>query len=261
MFENLSNNSTSQQPANPSSVNSQADNQPVPPQAEDIFAAAETQAKPAVLRPINAQQPNETFAMETGTDWKKYLVLGSILLGIIIVGGLIYFGVSILSVWDAPAVQERTSEFPDEKSIVQPKDNNEQKNNIPAEQKVVSDAKSNAPIDSDQDGLTDEEERQAGTNPNKVDTEGDGLFDHEEVKIYQTDPRSADTDKDGISDGDEIKQGLNPNGQGRLFNLVDPNSEKIDSDLDGLTDNDENKLYLTNINKADTGMDSRIFKK
>lgn len=94
-------------------------------------------------------------------------------------------------------------------------------------------------IDTDSDGLTDEQERVLGTdinnkdtdgdgltdyeevniyntNPLKVDTDGDGLSDYEEVKIYRTDPNKADTDGDGYDDKTEIDGGYDPNGPGKL---------------------------------------------
>lgn len=72
-------------------------------------------------------------------------------------------------------------------------------------------------VDSDGDGLTDEEEILIGTNINLIDTDNDGLSDYEEVKIYGTNPLSADTDGDGFLDGDEVRNGYNPNGPGRLI--------------------------------------------
>lgn len=72
-------------------------------------------------------------------------------------------------------------------------------------------------IDSDADGLTDDEERTLRTDPKKVDTDGDGLSDYEEVKVYGTDPLKGDTDGDGHSDGAEIAQGFNPKGDGPLL--------------------------------------------
>lgn len=71
-------------------------------------------------------------------------------------------------------------------------------------------------VDSDNDSLTDEEEKTAGTNINVIDTDNDGLSDYEEVKIYHTNPLSADTDGDGYLDGAEVKSGYNPNGAGKL---------------------------------------------
>lgn len=73
--------------------------------------------------------------------------------------------------------------------------------------------------DQDNDSLTDQEERELGTDPNKADTDDDGLFDREEVKVYKTNPLDRDTDKDGYMDGAEVKNGYNPNGEGKLFDL------------------------------------------
>lgn len=74
-------------------------------------------------------------------------------------------------------------------------------------------------VDSDGDGLTDEEEMVLGTAINNTDTDGDGLFDKQEVVTYGTDPLNEDTDGDGFSDGSEVQNGYNPNGSGRLFQV------------------------------------------
>jgi flagellar basal body-associated protein FliL len=75
-------------------------------------------------------------------------------------------------------------------------------------------------IDSDNDGLSDEQEQNLGTNPLSADTDNDGLFDKEEIEVYHTNPLDPDTDKDGFKDGEEIRNGYNPNGPGKL--LVPP---------------------------------------
>lgn len=67
-----------------------------------------------------------------------------------------------------------------------------------------------AVVDTDRDGLSDDEERRLGTDPVNSDTDGDGLSDGEEVRRYGTDPRSHDTDVDGTWDGQEILQGSDP---------------------------------------------------
>lgn len=69
--------------------------------------------------------------------------------------------------------------------------------------------------DSDGDGLTDEEEANAGTDPRNKDSDGDGLSDGEEVKKYKTNPLASDTDNDGYTDASEIKNGYNPLGAGK----------------------------------------------
>jgi hypothetical protein len=48
-----------------------------------------------------------------------------------------------------------------------------------------------------------------------IDSDNDGLNDNEEAK-YGTDFANPDTDGDGFSDGDEIKNGYNPIGSGKL---------------------------------------------
>lgn len=59
-----------------------------------------------------------------------------------------------------------------------------------------------------------------------VDTDNDGLSDEEEINTYLTDPNLADTDGDGMSDGWEVSSSLNP-----LSELDD----RLDADNDGWT--------------------------
>ncbi len=77
-------------------------------------------------------------------------------------------------------------------------------------------------IDSDHDGLSDEEELIHNTNPKKKDTDEDGLTDREEVRVYLTDPRNTDTDGDSYMDGVEVSNFYHPNHPDptkRLFDL------------------------------------------
>ncbi len=69
-------------------------------------------------------------------------------------------------------------------------------------------------IDSDGDGLSDDEELLAKTNLNVIDTDNDGLSDYEELRIYLTNPILADTDGDSYLDGVEIKGGYDPKVKG-----------------------------------------------
>lgn len=70
-------------------------------------------------------------------------------------------------------------------------------------------------VDSDFDGLTNEEEAQlcggTGSDPNDSDTDDDGLSDYEEVQAG-TNPCEKDTDGDGATDYQEVKEweDLNP---------------------------------------------------
>lgn len=66
------------------------------------------------------------------------------------------------------------------------------------------------PVDTDADGLTDEEELLLGTSVTLPDTDNDGLNDSEEVRVWNTNPLVADTDGDGFSDGDEVNNGYDP---------------------------------------------------
>jgi hypothetical protein len=81
-------------------------------------------------------------------------------------------------------------------------------------------------VDTDADGLDDDEEAFLGTDPLNPDSDGDGLDDWAEVLDLGTDPLDADTDGDGLSDGDE-----------RLVHLTNP--LLVDSDADGVSDPDE----------------------
>jgi len=69
-------------------------------------------------------------------------------------------------------------------------------------------------IDSDGDGLLDEEEKKFGTDPNSFDTDSDRLNDYDEVKKWKTDPNNPDSDGDGYPDGHEVENGYDPNGSG-----------------------------------------------
>lgn len=96
--------------------------------------------------------------------------------------------------------------------------------------------------DRDRDGLTKREEEALGTNPNNPDTDGDGINDGDEVRIYGTNPLMADTDLDGLSDYDEIFV--------HKTNPLNP-----DTDGDGLTDSEEVLKYKTDPLNADTDGD------
>jgi len=110
--------------------------------------------------------------------------------------------------------------------------------------------------DDDNDGLSDQEEIQLGTNPLDSDTDhdgmpdkweydkglnatnpddgdwdadGDGLSNEKEYR-YGTNPRNPDSDGDGMPDGWEVKYGLNP------LNSSDAIKDK---DFDGYTNLEE----------------------
>jgi hypothetical protein len=64
--------------------------------------------------------------------------------------------------------------------------------------------------DSDQDGLSDDDEALVtGTDPNNSDSDSDGLVDGVEV-ANRMNPLDPDMDKDGVTDGQEVNQGTDP---------------------------------------------------
>ncbi|QPS60315.1 YPDG domain-containing protein [Corynebacterium minutissimum] len=130
--------------------------------------------------------------------------------------------------------------------------------------------------DSDGDGLTDDEEKELGTDPNKADTDNDGIDDGDEVdgsknpfdkdgnKVADgengapTDPTKPDTDGDGANDGSEVNN-KDKDGNPAPTDPNDPNSkpgedDQKDTDGDGLPDDKEKELG-TDPNKADTDDD------
>jgi hypothetical protein len=87
-----------------------------------------------------------------------------------------------------------------------------------------------------------------------LDSDDDWLADARECRLYHSNPNKADTDEDGMPDGWEVVHGFNPNS---------PASVSTDSDYDGATDLDE---YLAgmdpvrvNLNDHDHATKVRIF--
>lgn len=100
----------------------------------------------------------------------------------------------------------------------------------------------NSELDTDKDGVTDEDENKDGTDPENPDTDNDGVNDGDE-KTDSTNPLVPDTDNDGVNDGHEKADGTDPN--------------KQDSDDDGITDGEE-KVNKTNPLVVDTDGDGVI---
>lgn len=71
-------------------------------------------------------------------------------------------------------------------------------------------------VDTDEDGITDTEEQKLGTDPKNWDTDGDGLSDQIEIKIWESDPLNPDSDADGYEDGLEVRSGYSPVGNEKI---------------------------------------------
>ncbi len=57
----------------------------------------------------------------------------------------------------------------------------------------------------------------------KVDTDGDGLTDYDELYVYRSSPYMRDTDSDAIADGEEVRRGTSPTcqeGKDCMFNPI-----------------------------------------
>ncbi|MBR9976251.1 MAG: hypothetical protein KFF77_11765 [Bacteroidetes bacterium] len=113
------------------------------------------------------------------------------------------------------------------------------------------------PYDADTDGdlLTDwHEVRNLGSDPRLMDSDGDGLTDYEETIKYRTRPDMLDTDGDGIGDAEEIQRfntdalSADSDGDGLADGLelqLGTNPNRVDTDGDGLRDGDEYLKYGT----------------
>lgn len=194
---------------------------PSPTQAEDILSGLDTgtpmPAKPDVFRPKPRLSSEEIARMqETESEgfgfnsMKKFMILIAVLLGLAVILWAGWYGLNKFLLnknsgdlgIDSGAGEEASQTGNSEEPV------NAENSEVVAQ-----------PLDSDQDGLTDEEETALGLNIGNVDSDSDGLFDREEVKVYKTDPLKADSDGDSYSDGDEVKNGFNPLGAGRLFEI------------------------------------------
>lgn len=200
-----------------------------PAKAEDIFAEVDQTAKPDVFKSKPGSEPPRGTVRPAATGWKsnKIAVLGLLFGGVIVVAAGGYFGLR-LAVKGSPAANNG-SVIPEQIQNTEPEPGNQPAEEVNNGNNNLNEADNTVvepvqpvkpePIDSDGDGLNDDEEISFGTDPNNSDTDQDGLTDREEVKVYTTDSLKADTDGDGFKDGDEVKNGYNPKGAGKLLEI------------------------------------------
>lgn len=109
-------------------------------------------------------------------------------------------------------------------------------------------------LDSDNDGLADLVEKTLGTDPEKADTDGDGLTDYEEAYITGTNPLKYDTDENGVNDADDDLDGDGLSNKDEI--ALGTSVSSADTDEDGLSDYDEINKYSTDPLKVDTDGDT-----
>lgn len=97
-------------------------------------------------------------------------------------------------------------------------------------------------------------EEMFGTDPEKEDTDEDGLSDYAEIFVFATDPTLPDTDGNGVHDGDEDADLDGLTNLDELKLGTDPVS--ADSDKDSLMDKDEIETHKTNPLMHDTDGDT-----
>jgi len=121
-----------------------------------------------------------------------------------------------------PPVEEKITKPPVEEEIVD-------KGQLDYDGDSLSNAEEDAlgtdPLepDTDNDGVFDwDEVKLHESNPLEPDTDGDELGDYDEIYVWGTDPIDIDTDGDGYGDGVEVNGGYNPYGEGDMDDFVPP---------------------------------------
>jgi len=83
-------------------------------------------------------------------------------------------------------------------------------------------------------------QKKSNTNNNVfLDSDQDGLTDAEE-KLYGTNPHNSDTDEDGYSDGAEIKSGYNPLKPAPNDKLANPLNKSLDNQANAIVPDQKN---------------------
>ena len=138
---------------------------------------------------------------------KKILTIVLVIVAVLAVGGVVLFKYKKNQVTNTITPGQ----------IISPEELKKEQDKLQKEtedlQKVLDERRK---TDADLDGVSDDQEKQLGTDPKNIDTDGDGVIDPEEVNTYHTDPLKSDTDADGFGDGAELRRGYDPLGPGKL---------------------------------------------
>jgi hypothetical protein len=169
--------------------------------------------KPGVDGPPQIEKPLAVPEItEPRVFWKKFVIIAAV---VVVLGGAVTF-----LIIRKPAVKPEATPAPEAVAPEAPAVAPEAVPETPTA--PAAEVTPPAPVDTDGDGLTDDEEAVLGTNPASADSDDDGLSDREEVKVYLTDPLNPDTDGDSYPDGTEVKNGYDPKGPGKLFTVPAP---------------------------------------
>lgn len=177
-----------------------------PGKAEDIFASTEGEVKNPPIPGGTPAKVDEEIDREIFGPQKRSIIK-PIIIGLVVVvilaGGYFAYAKFGTSIFKKAPTTEKAQPSPTKNTggqktpaVAPPK------NPTPTQPTV---------LDADKDGLTDQEEKKLGTNPNNPDSDQDGLPDAAEVKVYHTNPLNSDSDGDGYSDGQEVRGGYDPN--------------------------------------------------
>lgn len=198
-------------------VNDMFDTTPAPGSVPQPIQSASSvtampQEEPASISPIMAQASQTPAPIAAPPSSRKKLLLLVLALVILLVAGVsvwfFFLRVGLESVSNTPP-SETSSPASGVETQIQTNQGTKPSPVPPA----------SPALDTDGDGLTDDEERVFKLDPTLPDTDGDGLTDREEVRVFSTDPLKPDTDSDGFSDGTEVRSGYDPKGPGKLLDI------------------------------------------
>ncbi len=182
----------------------------------DVAGPSRPSIQPGMPLPPAIEPPEKAVSKEPLFKQYRAAVLAVVIilsLGVIAAAG--WYGYTALV---APRLQSKTPS--PSTNINQPVRNTNPTNQPAAVNRNINETiPPPQPVDTDRDGLNDEEENLYGTNIERVDTDLDGLTDRDEVKVFKTDPNNPDSDGDSYLDGNEVRAGYDPRGSGRLLEI------------------------------------------